>query len=103
MKDIITESIRYWEARRLVFNAVWAMVASGITIFHHESLSALTGQSVAGLLLMAMVANSLYCFVYLAEIFIQMSDNQQVWKQRRRVVLIAGTILAVAIFLITHD
>ncbi len=103
MKDIITDSIRYWEPRRLAYNAVLALVVLSITMYHQASWSALTWQPIAGLLLMAMIANVLYCAAYAADIFVQMSDYQQAWKQRRWMVLTAGTLLAAAVFCLTRD
>jgi hypothetical protein len=103
MKNIITESIRYWEPRRLAYNAALVLVVLGITLYHHASLSTLTWQPVAGLMLMAVIANVLYCAAYVADIFVQMSDYQQAWKRYRWIVLAAGTFLAIAIFCITRD
>jgi hypothetical protein len=103
MKNIITESIRYWEPRRLAYNAALVLFVLGITLYHRASLSTLTWQPVAGLLLMAVIANVLYCAAYVADIFVQMSDYQQAWKRHRWIVLAAGTFLAIAIFCITRD
>jgi hypothetical protein len=103
MKNIITESLQYWEPRRLVFNGGLAMAVLATTLFHHGSLWALTGQAFAGLLIMAIIANVLYCSAYLVDVFIQMSDYQQVWKRQRWAVLIAGTLFAVALFVMTRD
>jgi hypothetical protein len=103
MKNIITESIRYWEPRRLAYNAALVLVVLGITLYHHPSFGGLTWQPVAGLLLMAVIANVLYCAAYVADIFVQMSDYQQIWKRHRWVVLVAGTIFAVAVFCLSRD
>lgn len=100
MKDIISESIRYWEPRRFVFNAALAMVVVGTMLDHHSPLSALTWQSVGGLMFMAAVANVLYCAAYVADLFVQLSDYQPAWKRHRWVLLAVGTILAADIFLL---
>ena len=60
MKKVITDSIRYWEPRRLIYNFVLVLVVLGITLYHHTSLSTWTWQMVEGLLLMAVIANVLY-------------------------------------------
>jgi hypothetical protein len=103
MQNIITESIRYWEPRRLAYNAALVLVVIGITLYHHPALGGLAWQPVAGLLLMAVIANVLYCAAYMADIFVQMSDYQQVWKRYRWVVLVAGTIFAIAVFCLTRN
>jgi len=51
MKDIITESIRYWEPRRLVYNAALGLVVLGMTLYHHPSLSTvMEWQAILGLM-----------------------------------------------------
>jgi len=52
---------------------------------------------------MAAAANVLYCTAYVVDLFVQMSNFQKVWKRYRWVVLAAGTILAVTVFLATRD
>jgi hypothetical protein len=103
MKDIITETIRYWEPRRLVYNVVLALTVLAVGWYHHPSVSGLAWQPVLGLLLLAVIANGLYCTAYVADIFGQMSDYQQSWKRHRWLVLAAGTVLAMAAFCLTRD
>jgi NO-binding membrane sensor protein with MHYT domain len=103
MQNMITESIRYWEPRRVIYNAALGMVVLGLALYHRVSLFTLTSQPGAGLMLAAAVANVLYCSAYAADIFVQMSDHQQAWKPRRWLLLSLGTILAIAIFCITRD
>jgi ABC-type enterochelin transport system permease subunit len=103
MQKIITESIRYWEPRRLIYNAALGIFVLGFALYHRASLSALTWQPVAGLMLAAVVANLLYCSAYVADIFVQMSDYQQAWKARRWLLLALGIALAIAVFCATRD
>jgi hypothetical protein len=102
MQNLITESIRYWEPRRLAYNAVLASVLFG-SFFCHHSLSALPSlswQTLAGLAVAAIVANLLYCAAYVADLFVQMSDYQPVWRAYRWLLLATGTLLAAALFLL---
>ena len=103
MRDIISESIRYWEPRRIVYNLVLALVVLYVAATHWSSFSALTRHPIAGLICMAAAANVLYCTAYVVDLFVQMSNFQKVWKRYRWVVLAAGTILAVTVFLATRD
>jgi len=103
MQKIISESLRYWEPRRLVYNAVLTAVVLSLAAYHHVSISTLAWQPLLGLLVMAVVANVLYCSAYVVDVFIQLSDYQQLWKRNRWLVLAAGTALAVAIFFATRD
>ena len=100
MNSLITESLRYWEPRRLAYNAALALVVAGTMLYHHAPLSTLTWQSAAGLLVAAAIANVLYCSAYLADLFMHLSDYLQTWKRYRWVLLAAGTLLAAGIFLL---
>jgi hypothetical protein len=71
--------------------------------YHHLSGSGLTWQAVPGLALLAVIANGLYCTACVVDIFVQMSEYQPAWKRHRRLVLAAGTMLAMAVFCPTRD
>jgi hypothetical protein len=100
MNNLITESLRYWEPRRIAYNAALALVVVGTVLYHHVPPSALTWQSMAELMVSAVVANVLYCSAYVADLFMQLSDFSQTWKRYRWALLAAGTILAAVIFLL---
>ena len=99
MKDIITDSLRYWEPRRLAYNAILGLAVAG-SIFYHQPPSAVLGwQIVVDLLFAAVLANVLYCAAYAADLLVQFSDYQTMWRRCRWLLWLAGTILAVGIFL----
>ena len=100
MKDIINDSIRYWEPRRIVFNAALGLVVIGSFCYHHSPLATLTWQPVTGLLLAAILANGLYCAAYAADLLAQQSDFQAAWRRHRWVLWFAGTAFAAGIFLL---
>ena len=100
MKEIINESLRYWESRRILFNVALAMVVMGLFFIHQSSGASLNWQSVAGLLLAATIANVLYCSAYAVDLFLQASDFQIAWKRCRWMLFVAGTLLAAGIFLL---
>jgi hypothetical protein len=100
MKDIVTDSLRYWEPRRVAFNAVLALVVAGSFFYHQPSLAALTWQPVIGLLLAAVLANALYCAAYAADLLIQLSDYQAAWRRHRWLLWVAGTAFAAGSFLL---
>jgi len=99
MKEIFTESLRYWEPRRLAFNAALALVVAGSFWVHRSSADGLTWRPVVGLLLAAVVANVLYCAAYAVDWVLSISAYQPVWKGRRWMLLAAGTVLAAGVFL----
>jgi len=100
MKDIVTESLRYWEPRRIAFNAVLALVLAGSFFYHQPTLAALGWPPVIGLLLAAVLANVLYCTAYAADLLVQLSDYQAAWRRHRWLLWAAGTAFAAGIFLL---
>jgi hypothetical protein len=100
MKEIITDSIRYWEPRRIAFNIVLALVVAGSFVQHQASLATLTWQPVAGMLLAAVLANVLYCAAYAADLMVQSSDYQAAWRRRRWLLWVVGTAFAAGMFLL---
>jgi len=100
MKDIVNNSIRYWEPRRVAFNAVLALVVAGSFFHHQASLAALSWRPLIGLLLAAVLANALYCTAYIADLLVQLSDYQAAWRRHRWLVWVAGTAFAAGIFLL---
>jgi len=100
MKEIITDSLRYWEPRRVAYNAVLALVVAGSFFYHQSSLAALSGQAVIGLWLAAVLANGLYCTAYAADLLVQWSDYQTVWRRHRWLLWVVGTAFAAGVFLL---
>jgi ABC-type enterochelin transport system permease subunit len=100
MKDIVTESLRYWEPRRIAFNAVLALVVAGSFFYYQPPLSALGWPPLIGLLLAAVLANVLYCAAYAADLLVQLSDYQAAWRRHRWLLWVAGTAFAAGIFLL---
>ena len=99
MKDIVTESIRYWEPRRVAFNAVLVLVVAGSFFDHQASPAAPGWQPVIGLLLAAVLANGLYCAAYAADLLVQLSDYQAAWRRHRWLLWVVGTLFAAGVFL----
>ena len=100
MKEIITDSLRYWEPRRVAYNAALGLVVAGSCLHHQPSPAALTWQWVAGLWLAAVFANALYCTAYAADLLVQLSDYQAVWRRHRWLLWVVGTAFAAGIFLL---
>ena len=100
MKDIINNSLRYWEPRRVAFNAALALVVAGSFFQHQSSLATLTWHPVIGLLLAALLANVLYCAAYAADLLVQLSDYQAAWRRHRGLLWVVGTAFAAGIFLL---
>ena len=75
VRDAATDALGYWEPRRLIYDAVLAAVV--ITYFFAawpESRGGLSVDLGLTVFLLAVVANVLYCFAYVADVFVQLSD-----------------------------
>ena len=99
MKEIVTESLCYWEFRRIGFNLALALTVVGSFMANHPSLPNLTWPPFVGLALAAIVANALYCAVYPVDLLLQVSAFQAAWRPRRWMLWAAGTLFAAALFL----
>jgi len=94
-REIISSALRYWEPRRLIYNAVLAVVllvhwldaqtASGVNYTHGSWWF---------LFLMAVGANACYCAAYLVDVFVQQSDIRELWLRSRWVLFVLGTLIA---------
>jgi hypothetical protein len=91
-------ALRYWEPRRLVYNAVLVcVVLAHFVIAWPSSREKLSFDLLLGLFMLAVLANVAYCAVYLADLFVQFSGLHVAWRRGRVVLLIVGTAFAAAI------
>ena len=91
-------ALRYWEPRRLIYDAVLALVVIGhVAVRWPASRAALTVDNVLGLFILAVLANVAYCAVYIPDLFVQFSGLDEAWRKGRVVVLIIGTAFAATI------
>ena len=91
-------ALRYWEPRRLVYNAVLAsVVLTHFFLGWPASREKLSFDLLLGLFLLAVLANVAYCAVYLADLFVQFSGLDAAWRRGRVVLLIVGTAFAATI------
>jgi hypothetical protein len=95
LRDSLTEAIRYWEPRRIIYNAVLSVIV--ILYF----VSALPGSKQAVsidfcllLFLLAVMANVAYCAAYIVDIFAQSSGLREQWRNYRWILLIIGISFA---------
>ena len=98
LKESLTDAIRYWELRRIAYNAILALVVIAyFWIGLPASRQSLNADFVLGLFLLVVVANVAYCAAYIADIFAQMSDFRDIWRKTRWVVFVVGTLFAAII------
>jgi hypothetical protein len=98
LRDSFTSAIRFWEPRRLIYNAVLAFIVLAYFVSGYPaSKTVLSLDFALGLFLLAVVANIAYCAAYLADIFVQMSGFRDVWQRSRWLLFIIGTTFAAII------
>ena len=74
LRELITDALRYWELRRLFYNALLALVVLGHFVASWPaSKLAITLDGALGLFILTVVANIAYSVVYVADVFIQFS------------------------------
>lgn len=98
LRESLTDAIRYWELRRLAYNAILALVVIAyFWIGLPASKQNLNPDFLLGLFLLVVVANVAYCAAYIADIFAQMSDFRDLWRKTRWVIFAVGTLFAAII------
>lgn len=95
MKDYVTEALRYWEPRRIIFNGLLAAV----TLFYFwrgypVSWHTLRFDTALLLFVLAVGANIVYCAAYVPDIFAQASAFREVWEKNRWILFVIGVALA---------
>lgn len=94
----VAEALRYWEPRRLFYNAIMAAVVIGHILTKWSSAQETLSFDVFLLLFfLAVLANVCYCAVYAIDLFVRFSGLQGAWARGRVVVLLVGTAFAAVI------
>ena len=94
----VADALRYWEPRRLIYNAVLAsVVLVHFAMSWPASREQLSLDFLLGTFILAVLANIAYCAVYVPDIFVQFSGLDAAWRRGRVVLLIVGTAFAATI------
>jgi len=93
--ELASDAIRYWEPRRIVYNAVLAAVVL-IHFFAAWPASRVfvTRDTVLGLFLLTVIANVFYCAAYVVDLFVQSSAARAAWPRWRWTLFVTGTAFA---------
>jgi hypothetical protein len=95
VRESISEAIKYWEPRRLIYNGVLSLVVIAHFLLKlPESRQTLTPDLLLFLFLMAVLANVAYCAAYPVDIFAQASDLREEWLRYRGILLAIGIAFA---------
>src|ERR1700682_6340500 len=94
-RDVLTDAIRYWEIRRIAYNAVLAAVVVVVFMFQWpESRSALSVDMAQTLFILAVMANVAYCAAYVADFVAQYSGFRATWQRYRWLLFVVGVVFA---------
>lgn len=100
-KQSVADALRYWELRRVLYNAILATAAVlwvALTWPHFRSVEWLgspAGETHSVLLILtilAFLANVCYCAAYLVDIPLQLTFTT--WRKYRWTLLLTGTLFA---------
>lgn len=92
----LIEAGRFWEPRRLVYNALlFAVCVIWVVKTWPHFRPAMTLESLGIMTVLALLANVCYCAAYLAEILIQNATSSAAWNRQRWAVWVVGTLLAI--------
>jgi hypothetical protein len=91
----LSDAARFWEPRRILYNLVLAAVtATWIIATWPHFRPAITLQGLLQLCVLGLIANVLYCAAYLVDLPMQHTPFTALWKRRRFILWIVGTLLA---------
>lgn len=94
----MTDAIAYWEPRRIIYNALLAIIVLAyFAIYYPASKAALTVDYALLVFVMAVLANVAYCAAYVPDIFAQASGYQALWRRCRWMVFAVGLLFAAVI------
>src|SRR5262249_5141565 len=94
-RDYLSAGIRYWEPRRIIYNAVLAIVVViHIANAWPSSKASLHVDNLLFLFILAVLANVAYCAAYVADIVVQMSGFRERWLGLRWILFLIGLAFA---------
>lgn len=94
-RDALSEAIRYWEPRRVLFNVLLTVVAGTVYManFPNERRE-FSFDTVQSLIVLAVLANIAYCAAYPVDVLAQLSAFRSTWLRFRWILLLVGIVFA---------
>jgi len=96
--EYVASGLRYWEPRRLIYNAILALVVVGqFFAAWPGSRDKLSLDFVLALFILAVFANIAFCAAYVADLFLQFSGLDVAKRWGRPILLFIGCAFAATI------
>jgi hypothetical protein len=94
-REALSQAIRYWEPRRLFYNALLLIVVAAVFVLGLPiSRSQLNLNLVLFLFVLAVLANVAYCACYVVDVVAQLSDFRTTWLRFRWTLFVVGGAFA---------
>jgi|SRR6185295_2331586 hypothetical protein len=95
VRDVLTDATRYWEVRRIAYNAILAAIVVVVFVLQWPgSRLALSADLAQTLFILAVLANVAYCAAYVVDVVAQYSGFHAQWKRYRWLLFAVGMIFA---------
>jgi hypothetical protein len=95
-RRLLTDAMRFWEPRRLVYNLILAVVVMVWLVASWPHFRpAFTLQSLLLLAILALLANACYCAAYLVDLPMQSLSVGEALRRQRWVLWVIGTLFAI--------
>ncbi len=101
LREISTDSIKYWEKKRLWYNLYLIiptlfgfMLGLGFATGIGDPVNSNTSLMLLQFFFCAILANIAYSTAYIPDIFIQLSDFKESWKKRRWLLFAFGCLIS---------
>ena len=95
LRDMATDALRYWEPRRLLYNALLtAVVLVDVGLQWPLPRGVINFNAVLGLFVLAVLANVAYCAAYVVDLFLQFTHYREQRRWWRAGVAIIGFTFA---------
>lgn len=95
-RDMWNESLRYWEPRRLLYNAL-LICLSLTTLYKTGDWRLITPFTAAMIVSAAGVANLCYTSAHAVDLALQWSDFREGWRRSRWILFGLGTIFSISL------
>src|SRR3954470_16338752 len=96
--EYVADALKYWEPKRIIYNAVLAVVVLGhVWLGRPSARDGLSTDVFLQFFFLAVVANICYCAAYAVDLFVQFSGLRDSWAKGRPALLVVGTAFAAVI------